>query len=200
MAKSANHLIFYPKRMSERMRMKRKRVNVTSKFRSRSHKHDRRFNRCGRTRVQWYSILFDSVLCSIFHFLHIIKFKIISCSFNELPSGWVMLSTEMHFVPSSSRWHCYFAQVLCCRCICYAFFTQTHTHTVSPSRFVLVCCFILLTFCLILFYFCTILNSCFLLFFFLCFFYRFFYIFFSFVRFVYVGLTCLNTHTIRMHQ
>lgn len=176
MAKSANHLIFYPKRM----RMKRKRVIVTSKFRRRSHKHNRRFNRRGRTRVQWYyvlySILFDSVLCSIFHFLHIIKFEIISCSFNELPSGWVILSTEMHSVPQPSRWHCYFARVLCCRCICYTFFK--HTLSLHLDSCVLLYSAYLLSHSILFLYHSKFLFSLFLLFFFLCFFIVFLYILF----------------------
>lgn len=64
--------------------------NGSSKFANWSHKRNQRFNRCGRIRGPM------RLAVSVFHFPHIIKFKIISCSFNKLSSEHFI--NEMRFI------------------------------------------------------------------------------------------------------
>lgn len=88
---------------------------------------------------------------SIFHFPHIINFEIISCSFKTLPSGWAMLSAEMHSL-------CFrFSLVALVMCVCAAtwcivFVAALVKFSSSFHVYVFRCCH---------FYCCKILNSCF---------------------------------------
>lgn len=99
--------------------------NGSSEFASWRHKRNRRFNRCGRIRGSM------RLAVSVFHFPHIIKFKIISCSFNKLSSERFI--NEMRFI-SSFLWCCWYS--------IDAFIKFLSFHGVSSSFFVtLVCSF-----------------------------------------------------------
>lgn len=136
----------------------------------------------------------QSAVRSIFYFLHIIKFEIISCSFTKLPSGWVMLSTEMHFIPSPHYGVAILARaklLLSLHLLCFFSFRV---------RFMLCSACFLFHFILFLYNSQFLFSFFFSRFCFSSFFYCFFFVFIHSFDTFYVGLTCLNTHTIRMHQ